>query len=237
MSTKEMQDVGGKTGGDRCAAGRCLRLRRGASCGPDRPAEAVVIALETIPRFGVPYFFLVAGYFLKVEETTLPALLSRLVTRLVPIYLFWVLVYLGVHKLLVGDFGISKLGALLIDGGGRAIICGSSRRSNFHSHRLPPRPPVRRPGVARLLPAALHRRPLFHRTSCPLRPRALPGSCFATALSSVRSLLLSVSNQETPVATAASGGAASSAGRARRLARRAVRAVLRRADRTDRIDQ
>lgn len=85
----------------------------------DRTAlpEAVVIALETIPRFGVPYFFLVAGYFLKVEETTLPALLSRLVTRLVPIYLFWVLVYLGVHKLLIGDFGISKLGALLIDGG------------------------------------------------------------------------------------------------------------------------
>ncbi|MFP5076567.1 acyltransferase [Rhizobium sp. YIM 134829] len=77
----------------------------------------LVLTLETLPRFGVPYFFLTAGYFLKIDGVTPLALAAKLLKRLLPIYSLWVLVYLAVNRAVFGNFGISKIGSLFLDGG------------------------------------------------------------------------------------------------------------------------
>ena len=77
---------------------------------------AAKLAFEIIPRFGVPYFFLVAGYFFRIGEQGVVAVVARFLRRLVPVYVFWVLFYILVHRGLFGETGIHSLPNLLIDG-------------------------------------------------------------------------------------------------------------------------
>jgi len=77
---------------------------------------AAKLAFEIIPRLGVPYFFLVSGYFLQIGEHGVVAVVARFLRRLVPVYVFWVLFYIFLHRGLFGETGIHSLPNLLIDG-------------------------------------------------------------------------------------------------------------------------
>lgn len=48
---------------------------------------------ELASRFAVPFFFIASGYFLAGRHGSLGAVIQRLVIRLVPLYVFWVIFY------------------------------------------------------------------------------------------------------------------------------------------------
>ena len=73
--------------------------------------------LEIIPRFGVPFFFLVSGYFLRTQSESFFSDVLKFVKRLAPIYIFWLIVYLLLYRMFNDSFGIESRRALFIQGG------------------------------------------------------------------------------------------------------------------------
>ncbi|SCW60682.1 Surface polysaccharide O-acyltransferase, integral membrane enzyme [Rhizobium mongolense subsp. loessense] len=69
-----------------------------------------------VPRFAVPYFFLVAGYFLSRKTLSLVSMAKLYLTRLLPVFAGWLLIYLLAHGLIFGDSGIMGVRQLLVEG-------------------------------------------------------------------------------------------------------------------------
>ncbi|KQR75785.1 acyltransferase [Rhizobium sp. Leaf341] len=75
------------------------------------------LPLEILPRFAVPFFFLVSGYFLKVDTPKFSAFVGKFVQRLLAIYIVWMLVYLVAWRLFHVDFGFATIVGLVVGGG------------------------------------------------------------------------------------------------------------------------
>lgn len=73
--------------------------------------------LEIIPRFGVPFFFLVSGYFINTRSDLFLSNVWKFTRRLAPIYIFWLVVYLLLYRMFHESFGIESRRALFIQGG------------------------------------------------------------------------------------------------------------------------
>ncbi|TCU34241.1 acyltransferase family protein [Rhizobium azibense] len=69
-----------------------------------------------VPRFAVPYFFLVAGYFLSRKPLYLVPVAKLYLIRLLPVFVGWLLIYLLAHELLFGNSGIMGVRQLLVEG-------------------------------------------------------------------------------------------------------------------------
>jgi surface polysaccharide O-acyltransferase-like enzyme len=95
------------------------------SKGALRPSNTLDI-LDTVPRFAVPFFFVVSGYFLNIEDRTIFSVVFAFLKRLLPVFVFWNLVYLIFNRITTGGLGFrSPLG----------LITGAS--PGFHLWFLP----------------------------------------------------------------------------------------------------